>query len=236
MFANRLEAAKEIIRTAEKSGVNLKLIGGLAFYAICPSASQGKYRREYKDIDLIGKSGDAGKVNDVMLSLGYVPREIFNRLNFNERLLYHNRNNDLRVDVFLGKFIMCHKFDFNGHVGKPGLTLPITDLVMTKLQVIAKTDKEYCDLMAAFEDYPVTEDDGGINGKYIAKICANNWGIWRTFLQNLDWLALSADGIKRERVERLKTMIEAEPKSLAWKIRAKIGERKKWYEEPEAVI
>jgi hypothetical protein len=29
-------------------------------------------------------------------------------------------------------------------------------------------------------------------------------------------------------------MIEREPKSLSWKVRARVGEKKTWYELPEA--
>ena len=36
-----------------------------------------------------------------------------------------------------------------------------------------------------------------------------------------------------ENREELEERIEAEPKSRAWRLRAKIGERKRWYELPE---
>ena len=37
-----------------------------------------------------------------------------------------------------------------------------------------------------------------------------------------------------ERVTLLKKMIEDAPKSLGWKMRARVGERVQWYELPEA--
>ena len=36
-----------------------------------------------------------------------------------------------------------------------------------------------------------------------------------------------------ERIDALTGRIDAEPKSRAWKLRARVGERKRWYETPE---
>jgi hypothetical protein len=38
-----------------------------------------------------------------------------------------------------------------------------------------------------------------------------------------------------ERLDALLDRIEAEPKSRSWRLRAKIGDRKRWYELPEEV-
>ncbi len=38
-----------------------------------------------------------------------------------------------------------------------------------------------------------------------------------------------------ERVKALLARIEEEPKTFGWKMRAKIGDRKRWYELPEEV-
>jgi hypothetical protein len=39
-----------------------------------------------------------------------------------------------------------------------------------------------------------------------------------------------------ERVGELKTAIDAQPKSTKWKVRSRIGPKKKWYNEVETVI
>ncbi|HEY3553023.1 MAG TPA: hypothetical protein VGK66_04980, partial [Solirubrobacterales bacterium] len=38
-----------------------------------------------------------------------------------------------------------------------------------------------------------------------------------------------------ERLRRLRAELESSPKSRAWKLRARIGDRKRWYELPEEV-
>ena len=71
---------------------------------------------------------------------------------------------------------------------------------------------------------------------------SDDWGLWRTITGNL---AVCRDHVSRyplaqeearliaERIDTLTARIEAEPKSRAWRLRARIGERKRWYETPE---
>lgn len=45
------------------------------------------------------------------------------------------------------------------------------------------------DALALLYDRPVDERDGdAINAAHVAKLCASNWGLWRTFTANLEAL------------------------------------------------
>jgi hypothetical protein len=48
-------------------------------------------------------------------------------------------------------------------------------------------------------------------------------------------LGADAEGRISGRFDTLLARIEDEPKSRGWKLRAKVGERKRWYELPEEV-
>lgn len=238
--SNALEAATQIIDTAETRGVRLRLLGGLAFKKLCPSSSDPRYSRENKDIDLMGKREDSKKMVKVMETLGYKPRELFNKLNMGQRLIYYDMHNRRRVDLFLDEFIMCHKFNFKESILAGTYTLPITQLLMTKLQVVEKTEKEYKDLVVAFRDFDVTTTPGGIRGDEIADLCSKDWGIYTTFWKSLEALRARAEELDGDansvvmpRIQKLMTMMEAAPKSFGWKMRARIGERTRWYELPQ---
>ncbi|MBI2237176.1 MAG: hypothetical protein HYU54_01440, partial [Actinobacteria bacterium] len=41
--------------------------------------------------------------------------------------------------------------------------------------------------------------------------------------------------VARERAAGLRRALEGAPKSLRWKVRARVGERVSWYQEPEEV-
>jgi hypothetical protein len=239
--ANGLEAATQIIDLAETRGVRLRLLGGLAFKKLCPSSNEMRYFRENKDIDLMGRRENSKEIVKIMEMLGYKPREVFNKLNMGQRLIYYDMGNKRRVDLFLDEFIMCHKFNFKESILAGTYTLPITQLVMTKLQVVEKTDKEYNDLIAAFHDFDVTDRRGEISGDEIAELCSKDWGIYTTFWKSLDSLLTRAETIGSDdrstvvpRIERLMAMMEKKPKSFSWRMRARIGERTKWYDLPES--
>lgn len=237
--ANGLEAAIQIVDRAETEGVRLRLLGGLAFKQLCQS-SKGAFARENKDIDLMGKREDSKKIVELMEELGYKPREVFNKLNMGQRLIFYDMTNRRRVDLFLDEFVMCHKFNFKESILADTYTLPITQLVMTKLQVVEKTDKEYVDLLAAFLDFDVTDGDSGIRGDEIAELCSKDWGIYTTFTKSLEAVIRRAEMLKDgdrmvvvPRIQKLLATINRKPKSFGWKMRARIGEKARWYDLPD---
>lgn len=238
---NALEAATQIIDAAEKKGVRLRLLGGLAFKKLCPSSMDPRYFRENKDIDLMGKREDSGRIVKIMETLGYKPREVFNKLNMGQRLIYYDLENSRRVDLFLDEFVMCHKFNFKEKILAGTYTLPMTQLLMTKLQVVEKTEKEYKDMIVAFHDHDVTSGRDGIHGDEIADLCSKDWGVYTTFMKSLEALTAKAGELERDertvvvsRIQKLMTVMEAAPKSFGWRMRARIGERTRWYDLPEA--
>ena len=240
--ANALDAATQIIDTAESRGVRLRLLGGLAFKKLCPSSTDPRYFRENKDIDLMGRREDSRNIMKIMETLGYKPRELFNKLNMGQRLIYYDMENERRVDLFLDEFVMCHKFDFKESILAGTYTLPITQLLMTKLQVVEKTEKEYKDLVVAFRDYDVGTSERDIRGDEIAGLCSGDWGVYTTFWKSLEALNAWTDGhevsgkeVIQLRIQKLMSMMEAAPKSFGWKMRARIGERTRWYELPDEV-
>lgn len=234
-----LDAATQIIDTAEEKRVRLRLLGGLAFKKLCPSAGEPPYFRENKDIDLMGRRNDSKSIVNVMETLGYKPRELFNKLNMGQRMIYYDMMNRRRVDLFLDEFIMCHKFNFRDSLFPKAYTLPITDLVMTKLQVVEMTDKEHRDLLAAFHDFELGES--GIDGKRIAGTCAKDWGLYTTFRKSLAALGGRALTLEDEdraivvpRIVKLVSLMDLAPKSFGWKVRARVGEKARWYELPQS--
>ena len=210
----------------------------------CPSASRPPLSRRYVDVDVVGHRNETGKINKLFAELGYKPRERFNALH-GSRLIFNDLKNQRRIDVFLDVFEMCHKFNFKDRLGLEEMTLPISDLLSTKLQIVEMNEKDMKDVCAMFLDHDVSSGEAkdNIDATYIAKLCANDWGMYKTFNTNLgrmpeylDRLGLNGDQRKTviERTEALKNAIEAMPKSMGWKVRAAVGDRKRWYELPEA--
>jgi hypothetical protein len=123
------------------------------------------------------------------------------------------------------------------------LTLPLAELVLTKLQIVELNEKDQLDLFSLFLNYEVgSSDEEEINGRYIAEVCAEDWGLWRTCTGNLDRLsaAVDLDGLSsgdratvRRRLATVAQFMGERHKSLKWRARSAIGERVQWYELPE---
>ncbi len=237
------EARRLLLASAEKKVV-LRLIGGVAVSMRCPSASRDGLRRSYADMDFVGHEKQSGAIGDFFVEMGYQPRPRFNAMMGRKRLIFNDLTNERRVDIFLDVFEMCHRFNFAERVGLEPFTLPLADLLATKLQIVQMNEKDFRDLTALFVDHDVGPGDGEtINGPYLARLCSNDWGTYKTFSMNLAKLEAAVDiyGLTqpemetaKARMQKLADMIEKAPKGLAWRVRARVGEKKTWYELPEA--
>ena len=239
-----LDEAGRLLQASSDKKVLLKLIGGVAVALRCPSASEEGLRRSYADMDLVGHEKQSKAINDFFVQMGYQPRPRFNALMGRKRLIFNDLVNQRRVDIFLDVFEMCHRFNFTERIGLEPLTLPLADLVATKLQIVQINEKDLKDLTALFLDHDVGLGDGEvINGPYLARLCSTDWGTYNTFTKNLSKLGTFIAGLglttqekdaATARIGKLANMIEREPKSLAWRMRARVGEKLPWYELPEA--
>jgi hypothetical protein len=243
-LADIVEETRRIIESADAQGVVLRLFGGMAIRFHCPSATHRSLERKYADIDFMALKRQSREIKKFFPDMGYSPRKIFNAMSGDKRLIFNDIDRGRRVDVFLDKFEMCHKFDFSNRLTLDKPTIPLADLLATKLQVVEMTEREYKDIVALMHDHEISDSDTSemINGTYLAKLCADDWGIYKTFTINISDILAALDGyqldskekeIVRERLNKLNSLIENAPKSMGWKMRAKIGEKKRWYELPE---
>jgi hypothetical protein len=191
----------------------------------------------------MGHAKQSKEIKGLFVELGYVPRDRFNAMQGYRRLIFNDIEHQRRIDIFLDVFEMCHKFNFKDRLDLDGQTIPISDLLATKLQIVEINEKDMKDILSIFVDYDITQDSSGIEGSYLAKLTGDDWGIYKTFTMNLDKILAAMGGMGLEegqkekvtaRVGRLRKTIEDAPKSFKWKMRARVGEKVQWYELPEA--
>jgi len=243
-LADIVAEAKRLLDAAHADGVPIRLMGGLAIYLhteeIPPSL-----QRSYDDIDIATPKGASRGVGDFFARLGYEPAREFNALHGARRLLFHDRANNRKLDVFVGSFEMCHTIPITRRIELDDRTIPLAELLLTKLQVVELNDKDLRDIATLLNAHKVAGADGeAINGDFIASLTAGDWGLWRTVKLNLERLhdqigslSLEADAQARivERADALWERIEREPKSRKWRVRDRVGDRKRWYEVPDEV-
>ncbi len=147
--------------------------------------------------------------------------------------------------MFVGSFSMSHTIPIGDRLELERVTVPLAELLLTKLQIAELNEKDVRDTLALLTCHPVGETDGDcVNAAHVARLCAADWGLWRTITGNMSacrerLAAYDLPPEERERIARrldeLLERIEAEPKTRGWRLRARIGERRRWYELPEEV-
>lgn len=239
------DEARRVIDAARERGVYLRVIGGLAVKLHCPSAEHRSVARTYGDLDCVGYRSQREQIGRVLEDIGYLPNRRFNALQGHRRLLYEHPEGQFDVDVFLDVFVMCHELNFVNRLHLDEYTVPLPELLLSKLQIIELNEKDVKDIYAILYDHELGQvsDREIIDTRYIAQICGDDWGWYKTVTTNLDKvIALADDYLEGERKERITTrlrrlaqIIAETPKSMKWKMRARIGERVRWYDLPEEV-
>jgi hypothetical protein len=243
-LADIVAEAQRVVDSATARGVPLRLIGGLAVQLHTP-AMRPALARSYGDIDTATVKGQSGAVTELLTALGYDPARQFNALQGASRLLFQDRANARKLDVFVDGFELNHSIPITARIDVEPRTIPLAELLLTKLQVVEFTEKDMRDAVALLLDHEVGDHDREtINCDLIATLLARDWGLWRTTQLNLERIregvaTLAIEPADRQlvldRIDSLWQRVEREPKSRRWRLRARVGDRKRWYEVPDEV-
>jgi hypothetical protein len=243
------EEARRLLAAADERPLPLGLLGGMGIRLLLGERIEPQLRRAIGDLDFLTTRRAGHAVEALLAAHGWEPEQRFNALNGARRLLFSEPPGERRVDVFVGNFQMCHSLPLAERLRGGGEVLPAADLALTKLQIVALNAKDRGDLYALLLACEIAEDDirdgaPAIDARRIAALAGANWGLHHTLELNL---ARLREGLadsplatpQRELVERriaeLAGVLDRAPKSRAWRLRARIGDRRRWYEEPEEI-
>jgi len=263
-----IEEAKSIVDEARERNIVMRAMGGLAIYLLISGTKYEELwkrmerlgERVFTDIDLAAYGKDREKILKYLteerrkgIYIVWQPSLAFYA---GKRLIFYGSPEKQEykgkivgripmVEVFFDKLRMNHEVPFKDRLERGEYTLPPTELLLTKLQIVKINEKDIKDSITLLATFEVTNSDNGINGDYIAKLLSNDWGFYYTFTTNLGKVKEAVGGMRNNkleaeladtiisRIDKLMKKIEEEPKSLSWKMRAKVGTSKKWYNEVE---
>jgi hypothetical protein len=236
--------ADRLLALAREDGVTLRLLGAVAFARRCPDHAYLRERlgRHYTDIDFAAYGREAREIRAMLGRAGYVEDPQVYVDSEGSRLVAEHPGIGMHIDVFLDKLEFCHTVPWNGRLEIDPETIPLAELLLQKMQIVEINEKDLIDAITLLLEYPLGDsDDGTINVGRIARVCAKDWGWWRTLTMNLGKVRQMAEhyelmtpeetGRVAEQVRAALDRIEAEPKSMSWRLRAKVGDRKKWYRD-----
>jgi len=238
-----VDEALRLIAKANERNLILRVMGAIAFRIHCSKFRKLFFdlKRELSDIDFMGYSHQRTDILQLLYEFGYVLdlRHAFVR---GDRVILNNPKAGYHVDVFFDKLDMCHTINFKGRLTIDYPTIPLSELLLEKLQIVQLTEKDIKDVAVLLLEHEVGESDNEtINSAYIAKILSNDWGFYYTTITNLKkikkflatFLPSKETSIVNNKIDNLLKRIEEEPKTLKWQLRARIGTKIKWYQEVE---
>jgi hypothetical protein len=246
-LANLEDEMYRLIDAAQQEDIFLRVIGGLAIKVHSSNASHRSLERKYPDIDFVTNKAGAKKLVDFLPAMGYTPNKTFNTLSGDRRQLWYDEAQGRQIDVFIGDFTMCHTLPLADRLEVEPLTIPLAELFLSKAQIVELNRKDILDLLALLLDHDVGPGDKEtINSELIAELCSKDWGLYTTVsltIQKLrdfldeDQIDLDAEDVQiiKKRLTAVQMAMDEAPKTMAWKMRAKVGTRMRWYEEVEEV-
>src|SRR5579872_1266128 len=131
------------------------------------------------------------RLTELLESLGHALDKRFNALHGGERLFFWDERDGRQLDVFVERFEMCHSLDLRKRLAldPAAATLPVADLMLTKMQIVEINQKDMVDPATLLQDHPLTEDETGINLAYITELTRGDWGLQRTLEKTVDRLS-----------------------------------------------
>lgn len=238
--------AIDIARQMKDANILLRIMAGCAVRIHCPEHAklhQVTMQRNIRDIDFATLSKHGKQLVALLGGLGYSPQVA--RFGM-DRDIYEHETKGITLDIFFDRLSMCHVIEFADRLENDFPTVSLADLVLQKLQIVEMNERDVKDLLVLFLEHEVGETDSEtINGNYVAKLLSNDWGFYYTVTENIkksnnlalkhygDMLSPQELQVFQARTEQLLVMIEAQPKSLKWRMREKVGTKTIWYNEVE---
>ena len=240
--------AMRIITEGTKRDLHVRLLGAIAFQTRCPKFNflTQRLNRVLSDVDFAGYSAESPRINGMMRELGYEDQPMVTALWGDRRTIWDNRSNGLHVDIFLNKLEMNHDISFQNRLDVNPFTIPLEEMLLEKMQIVHLEEKDMVDTTMLLREHDVVgAGSETIDARYIAKLLSNDWGFYYTCTTNLGKVSdrlrsyneLTEDDRNdvKTKIEKLRKIIEEEPKTLRWKLRARVGTGSKWYRDVEEV-
>jgi hypothetical protein len=239
-----VDRALDLVTKARERGIELRILGSLAYRLHCPAnlALFEQMERDLTDIDVAARGEQRKEIREFLGELGWVANQDMMVSAEGTRYLFTEPATGTVVDVFFDELYFCHPIPLRDRLHLDYPTITPTDLLLEKMQIVEINPKDVKDSLVLLLEHPISSNGkDAIDARYMAEVLASDWGFYYTATRNLERLRHNVADygafdpeqgeIVNRRIEELETAIEEEPKTSKWKLRARIGPRVKWYQE-----
>lgn len=246
-----LEEVERLVKAADARSVPLRVCGSVGIYHAVrhdPLASSLYALRNgteapriaFKDLDLAAREKNASAVYRLFVKdFGFREDRETNALFGSFRNIYYHP--DFQIDVFYDSLRFNHEIPIKNRL-LPGVTLPLEDLFLGKVQVHAPPRKDLMDLASFAAAVPLAK----LDASYLAAFFGDDWGLWYDADLNLTASREVVDTLSSrlspedhllviDRLGEYKRFLQACPKTRRWEKRQAKGTKDLWYEPVDEV-
>lgn len=216
-----VQLGTELVNEAETRSIVLRMIGGVAIYARCPSIETNpKLQRVHADLDLMVDEKDWPRVGEIFTARGFSKKDESAREQ-------HFVRDEVTAEVSHPHFREDFEIDFSARVNVTPLTLPLADLMLMKLARVNFKEKDIQDVTALLVDHRVTTDgdeEEEINRGQLYRVVNQNYRLWKTVFDNTvtlekvfgNYLEPEEAQLAWRRTELLQEVLDGKAHSLGW--------------------
>jgi hypothetical protein len=245
-----IDEMKRVVGRANGKGVILRGLGATAirihsesFAEKCPVVT-----RNLTDLDFITYGKQEKRVMEVFRECGYEQDRARAYIRtISGRSILENSSKQIVADLFVDRLSYNHRIELNGRLELDPLTIPLADLLLEKTQIVQINEKDVKDSILMLRQHPLGDgDDETVNIQRLCRVLSDDWGFYYTVTNNLARISQYAKELQGfgdddqkdvlSKIEQLKAAIETSPKSLGWKMRARVGPKRKWYNDVEELV
>lgn len=178
------EEALDLLESAERRGVVLRLYGSLAFRIRC-RAKRERFDRErpsvIRDIDFVSLLRWKKVIETLLRERGWrLDRDLATAPSARASILYYVRERRItaRCDVAYNDLEYSHLINLENRLGVDDFTIPLAELLLSKLQAMRMAKKDCFDVVMLLLTQPFAENDAdGISVRRIAELCYRDFGL-----------------------------------------------------------
>ncbi len=211
----------EIVNEAAAQNMTMRMHGGVAIYACCPSIeSHTTLQRAYSDLDFVAAADAWARLPEFFNARGWAKKaDAPTEIKFGK--------DNVMVEVQSPTHRKEFAFDFSSRLTLAPLTLPPADLLLVKLARVKFQEKDIQDASALLVDHRVVtggDEEEDINREYFYHVVNRDYRLWKTVFDNTVTLEKVFDKylepeeaqLAWRRIELLQEVLDSKSHSPGW--------------------
>ena len=178
---------KEAIGLAERlsAQTSFRLIGSCAIWYLCTPKHSWlqSVGRMPKDIDAVILRTHVPALARLLSAEGWMDDVEIRTWSEGERLRYLNSTSQTVLDICVDRLRFCQVLDVRNVIMECPITLPVTEVFLSKVQISSKTESDLIDLTALLNSFGSSSRTFGFDAARLRRLMADSWR-WQYAFEN----------------------------------------------------